>query len=193
MSWINDYQYTSDYNIAFDVPDGEHRMLILSAKETTSKKGVPMIEVELRVNDSNLMPYTERIVAGEWFDKNMSRFFDAFKIVRGNFNFTSWRGKTARGMFKHEQQTYTDFYGAQKTVNKAVMSMLIVEQANAQGTGLAQTAQTPQSLPPQTPLQTPPAQSQAQSQAYGQPQAPAPAQAQGQSANMDDFPEDIPF
>ncbi len=188
MSWINDFQYTSDYGITFDVPDGEHRVSILDAKEAMSRKGAPMVEVRLQVTDSNSIPYVERIVAGEWFDRNMSRFFDAFKIVRGNFNYASWRGKTARGMFKHEQQTYTDIYGAQKTVNKSVMSMLIVEQTNAQGTGQAQTLQNQQSSP-----QTPPAQNPAPRQPYGQSQAPAPAQTDSVPMDMDDFPEDIPF
>lgn len=186
MSWINDYRYTADYGIAFEVPDGEHKVKILEVKETTSKKGVPMLEIKLQVWDSNFIPYVERIVGNEYFDKNMSRFFDAFNIVPGNFAFQSWRGKVGKGIFHHETQSWTDNNGALKQIKKSVMKSLIVEQPNTQGTGQTQTPQAPHSLPPQT-------QNAAPRQPYEQPQDSAPSQAQGQFANMDDFPEDIPF
>ena len=176
--FIQDFQYTSDYGISFDCTDGEHAVKIIDAKETTTKNGAPMIEVQLAVQGSNGIAYIERIVSGEYFYKNMSRFFDAFKIVRGNFAMTGWRGKIGRGMFKHEQQTFTGADGIQKTVNKAVMKALIVEQPNTQGTPQAQNAQ------PQQPRQT-----------YQQPQGNSAPQQSQQSASpsVDDFPEDIPF
>ena len=167
--FIQDFQYTSDYAIAFDCPDGEHGVKILDAKETTTKKGVPMIAVKLLVNDSNFIPYIERLVSGDYFQCNMSRFFDAFKIVRGNFDFPSWRGKLGRGVFRHEKQTYIGKDGMERTVNKAIMKELLVEQPNAQEMGHAQ-------MPP------PQQYSQSQQAAY------SPA-----SAPIEDFPEDIPF
>ena len=172
--FIQDFQYTPDYAIAFDCPDGEHAVKILDAKETTTKKGVPMIEVQLTVQDSNKVPYIERLVAGDYFQRNMSRFFDAFKIVRGNFAFQSWRGKLGRGVFQHEKQTYIGNDGMERTVNKAIMKELLVEQPNAQEMGHAQT-QNAQMPPPQQ-------YSQSQQAAYSQASAP-----------IADFPEDIPF
>jgi len=176
--FIQDFQYTSDYSISFDCPDGEHTVKIIEAKETTTKNGAPMIEVQLAVQDSNGIAYIERIVSGEYFNKNMSRFFDAFKIVRGNFAFMGWRGKIGRGMFKHEQQTFTGADGIPKTVNKAVMKALLVEQSNTQGTPQAQNTQ---------PRQT--------QQSYQQSQGNTAPQQSQQSASpsVDDFPEDIPF
>ena len=173
--FIQDFQYTSDYAISFDCPDGEHAVKILDAKETTTKKGVPMIEVQLTVQDSNKVPYIERLVAGDYFQRNMSRFFDAFKIVRGNFAFQSWRGKWGRGVFQHEKQTYIGNDGMERTVNKAIMKELIVEQPNAQGTPQAQNTQ---------PRQT-----------CQQPQGNSAPQQSQQSASpsVHDFPEDIPF
>lgn len=173
--FIQDFQYTSDYAISFDCPDGEHAVKILDAKETTTKKGVPMIEVQLTVQGSNKVLYIERLVAGDYFQRNMSRFFDAFKIVRGNFAFQSWRGKLGRGVFQHEKQTYIGNDGMERTVNKAIMKELIVEQPNAQGTPQAQNTQ---------PRQT-----------YQQPQGNSAPQQSQQSASpsVDDFPEDIPF
>lgn len=189
--FIQDFQYTPDYAIAFDCPDGEHAVKILDAKETTTKKGVPMIEVQLTVQDSNKVPYIERLVAGDYFQRNMSRFFDAFKIVRGNFAFQSWRGKVGRGVFQHEQQTYISNDGTERTVNKAIMKELLVEQPNAQTFG----QQSPQGQP-QTPVNTaqtqnaqmPPVQNAPQQ--YSQSQQAAYSQA---SAPIADFPEDIPF
>ena len=184
--FIQDFQYTSDYAIAFDCPDGEHAVKILDAKETTTKKGVPMIEVQLTVQGSNKVPYIERLVAGDYFQRNMSRFFDAFKIVRGNFAFQSWRGKLGRGVFQYEQQTYVGNDGMERTVNKAIMKELIVDQPNAQSFG----QQSPQGQT-QTPVntaQTPPVQN--APQPYSQSQQSAYSQA---SAPIEDFPEDIPF
>lgn len=186
--FIQDFQYTGDYAIAFDCPDGEHGVKILDAKETTTKKGVPMIAVKLLVNDSNFIPYIERLVSGDYFQCNMSRFFDAFKIVRGNFDFPSWRGKLGRGVFRHEKQTYIGKDGMERTVNKAIMKELLVEQPNAQGFG----QQSPQGQS-QTPVNT----AQTQPQAYGQPQAQMTGQTQTNAQcvppNMEDFDEDIPF
>lgn len=186
----------------FDVADGEHKVKILEAKDTMTKKGVPMIEVKLSVEESNGIAYIERIVSGDYFQRNMSRFFDAFKIVRGSFYFHSWRGRTARGIFKHQEQTFTSFDGTQKTVNKAVMTTLIVEEPEYH---TAPT--TPQSTQPATPatpnasrMSTP--QQGAQNASQNPPPVQNAAQQYGQSqqaayptanATQADFPENIPF
>ena len=200
--YIQDFQYTSDYGVMFDVADGEHKVKILEAKDTMTKKGVPMIEVKLSVEESNGIAYIERIVSGEYFQRNMSRFFDAFKIVRGSFYFHSWRGRTARGIFKHQEQTFTSFDGTQKTVNKAVMTTLIVEEpeyhtapATPQSTQPA-TSTTPNASRMSTPQQgaqnaaqnPPPAQNAAQQ--YGQSQQAASSPV---NATQADFLEDYPF
>ena len=173
--YIQDFQYTSDYGVMFDVADGEHKVKILEAKDTMTKKGIPMIEVKLSVEESNGIAYIERIVSGDYFQRNMSRFFDAFKIVRGSFYFHSWRGRTARGIFKHQEQTFTSFDGTQKTVNKAVMTTLIVEEPEYH-------------TAPTTPQSTQPVQNAAQQ--YGQSQQAASSPA---NATTEAFLEDYPF
>ena len=184
--YIQDFQYTSDYGVMFDVADGEHKVKILEAKDTMTKKGIPMIEVKLSVEESNGISYIERIVSGDYFQRNMSRFFDAFKIVRGSFYFHSWRGRTARGIFKHQEQTFTSSDGTQKTVNKAVMTTLIVEDPEYHTAPTTPT--TPQQEAQNAAQNPPPVQNAAQQ--YGQSQQAASSPA---NATQADFPEDIPF
>lgn len=116
--WKNDYQYT-DYQKSFDVPDGDHQIIILGAKDVVSKTGKNMIEIQYKVIGSNNVPYVDRMVEGEYFGANMSRIFDVFGIQPGNFNYMTWRNKSAYAHFEHRPNTFTDNNGNTKTVMKA--------------------------------------------------------------------------
>lgn len=127
--YIESYQ-PADYGATyFDVADGIHDMKIYSAVEKTSKMGKRMIEITYVVKECPTIPYKENIVEGEYFNRNCTRLFDAFGIQRGNFNFQSWVGKYAKGMFVHKDETYTGNDGVQKTINKCRLSYLIVPEA----------------------------------------------------------------
>lgn len=117
--WKNDYQYEA-YSKSFDVGDGDHRVQILAAKDVTSKTGKNMIEVRYKVENSNGVDFVDRIIEGEYFNKNMSRFFDVFGILKGDFNYQHWIGKVAVAHFEHKPETYTS-NGEEKTVNKATL------------------------------------------------------------------------
>lgn len=123
MAWINDYKPTN-YGMSFDVADGDHRIKITKAREDMTKTQKPMIVVEYAVQGSNGVPFVDRIVSGEYFDSNMTRFFDAFKIDRGNFNFSTWIGKEATAHFEHRVSEFMDQNGQTKTVNRAEMTRL---------------------------------------------------------------------
>ncbi len=125
MGFINNYQY-EDYLKVFDVADGDHTVTIMGAQTKTSQKGSQMLEVSLLVPDAGNMIYIERYVEGEFFNQNMSKFFDAFGIQPGNFNFPSWVRKSAKGHFIHKEETFLDKQGMQKTVNRCKMQYLIV-------------------------------------------------------------------
>ena len=126
MGFKETYQY-EDYGQFFDCPDGDLPVKILSAKETTAKSGNRMLEVNLLVDGAvNRTPYIERYVEGEYFNRNMSRFFDAFNIPRGNFNYQSWVNKSAVGHFEHKQESYQTASGEWKNVNRATMKYLLV-------------------------------------------------------------------
>ena len=116
--WKNDWQY-EPYGKKFEVADGDHRVAILSAKDVMSKTGKNMIEITYKVEDSNGLPFIDRIVEGEYFNSNMSRIFDVFKITRGDWNYNNWRNKIALAHFEHKVETYTDNNGNTKTVSKA--------------------------------------------------------------------------
>lgn len=129
MGFINNYQYES---YTFDVADGEYSVLIQKAEVVTSKTGKQMIEVTMRVGDRGLL-YTERYVEGDYFNQNISKFFDAFQIQHGNFNFSAWVGAKGRATFAHKEESYTDGQtGELKTVNKCYLRNLIVTDTAAQ-------------------------------------------------------------
>ena len=89
-----------------------------------------MLEVSLLVEGANNVPYIERYVEGDYFNRNMSRFFDAFGIQRGNFNYPTWVNKRSVGHFEHKQESYQGASGEWKNVNRAVMKYLIVSDNN---------------------------------------------------------------
>lgn len=117
---------------SFDCKDGENAILIRGAKVETSKQGKRMLSIELKVDTSNGLPYTLYYPEGEFFNKNLTRFFDAFKIPRGNFNFAQWVGKSGKGMFIHKENTFTGQDGIQRTSIKAELSYLVVPEQQQQ-------------------------------------------------------------
>lgn len=121
MAWITDYQPT-EYNKVFDCTDGDHLIRIKEAKPMTSQSQKNMVIITYVVQGSNGIPYVDRIVSGDYFDSNMTRFFDAFKIERGNFNFQSWIGKEATAHFEHRVSEFTDKNGNKKTSNKSELT-----------------------------------------------------------------------
>lgn len=176
--FITDYQ-PEEYKIAFDCQDGIHSLTIGGARICNSKSGNQMIEVAIRV-DNIPQWYIERYVAGEYFNKNITRFFDAFKIGRGDFNFMNWKNKTAKGLFEHEASEYTGSDGLLRTSNKAVLKRFVSdEDVAAAPMQAASQPRNPQSF-----------------QSMGMTQAANLAQPNQQvptDPNLTTFPEDIPF
>lgn len=182
MAFINDYQ-PENYAVVFDCPDGDNQIMVAGARTAQTKtSGAQMLEIAFKVQGCPGF-YYERYVEGDYFNKNITKFFDALGIARGDFDFSHWKGKKGVAHFEHEIQEYINGYGEQKSVNKAVLKYLIVPaQDAAQATptvkapvaGMTTAAQVAQ--PAQTAQPT-----------VRQP-APAPA-----PAADDGFPEDIPF
>lgn len=124
--FIEDYRQ-EDYGATFfDVADGIHDMKITGVMEKVSKNGKRMLEVSYAVCECPTHPYVENIVEGEYFNRNCTRLFDAFRIQRGNFQYQSWIGKCGKGMFNHRDETFTGKDGSQKTINKCRLSYLVV-------------------------------------------------------------------
>jgi len=124
MGFWNNYA-PEDYETVFECTDGDHTLTITKVEPKQSKNNNDMIEVSFKV-DNISVPYVERYTDNEYFNKIITRFFDAFGIERGNFNFKSWFGKQATGHFIHKEETFTGKDGVEKTVNKARMQYLAV-------------------------------------------------------------------
>ena len=103
MSFVNDYA-PAEALPQFDCVDGVHFVSIIDAKTGQSKTNRNCLVLELSVQDSTQAFY-HKIYESDSFNYYMTRVFDAFGIVRGNFNFASWKGKQAKANFAHTERT----------------------------------------------------------------------------------------
>lgn len=91
---------------------GKHRVVITDVSEAVTGAnskvpGTPMIVVKLRPSGRRFT-VTHRIVKNDYFNRNMTQFFDAFpEINDGDFNFLSWIGCEGAAMFKEDSNGYT--------------------------------------------------------------------------------------
>lgn len=86
---------------------GDHRVVIVDAKETVSRtSGNPMIVVTVSPNGSE-MKLNSYFVKNEYFNRNMTQFFDAFPQIKfGDFNFLGWIGCVGAARLKEDEQGY---------------------------------------------------------------------------------------
>lgn len=91
---------------------GKHRVVITDAFEgvtgaNSKKPGTPMITVKIRPSGRKFS-VSYRIVQNDYFNRNMTSFFDAFpEIPFGDFNFLKWIGAEGAAMFKEDERGYT--------------------------------------------------------------------------------------
>ena len=91
---------------------GKHRVVITEATEgvtgaQSKNPGTPMIIVKVRPSGRHFS-VTHRIVKNDYFNRNMTQFFDAFpEITFGDFNFLAWVGCEGAAMFKQDDRGYT--------------------------------------------------------------------------------------
>lgn len=131
MGFWNNYT-PEDYDTVFDCSDGDHTLTIVKVEPKQSKNNNDMIEVSFKVDNIGVY-YIERYTDNEYFNKIMTRFFDAFGIPRGNFTFKSWFGRQAQGRFVHKEETFAGKDGQPKTVNKARLQYLAVSDKESDG------------------------------------------------------------
>ena len=102
MSNWSDYQREERLRIEA----GDYRVEIVSAEESISKaKGNPMIVIGIRPNGSNIT-IKHYIVKNQYFNQNMTEFFDSFNIEEGDFNFLTWVGAVGAAKLKEDEQGY---------------------------------------------------------------------------------------
>ena len=92
---------------------GKHRVVITEATEGVTGQmsktpGTPMIIVKVRPSGRQFS-VTHRIVKNDYFNRNMTQFFDAFpEITFGDFNFLAWVGCEGAAMFRQDDRGYTN-------------------------------------------------------------------------------------
>lgn len=86
---------------------GKQRCVITAVEESVSKSsGKPMIIVTVRPSGCRFT-VRQYIVKNEYFNRNMTQFFDAFpEIGDGNFNFIEWPGCEGAAMFDLDDKGY---------------------------------------------------------------------------------------
>ena len=89
---------------------GDYRVEIVSAEEKQSKSGNDMIVVGLKLNGTEIK-VNDYFVQGEYFADKISRFFDAFPMLKGednkgDFNFLTWVGCIGAAKFKEDEKGY---------------------------------------------------------------------------------------
>lgn len=84
---------------------GDYRVEIVSVEEKESKAGNPMLVIGIRPNGSNIT-INHYIVKNEWFNRNMTDFFDSFNIDDGDFTFPTWIGAVGAARLKEDDKGY---------------------------------------------------------------------------------------
>ncbi len=94
-----------NYTRAPRIEPGEHRVSIVAVEEKVSKSGSNMIVLTLQANGTTekIMHY---IVYNQYFDRNMTQFFDSFNITDGDFNLMTWPGAIGAAKIKEDDQGY---------------------------------------------------------------------------------------
>jgi len=69
--------------------EGDYAVKIHNITFKPTKNGDPMMTIDLITKDSPIV-FKHRIVKNDYFNSNMTKFFDCFKIPRGNFEYQRW-------------------------------------------------------------------------------------------------------
>jgi len=102
MGTFSDYQREETPRIE----PGNHRVAITAVEETTSKSsGKPMIVVEVQPSGSNIK-IRNYIVKNEYFNRNMTQFFDSFDIEDGDFAILGWVGAMGAAKLEEDENGY---------------------------------------------------------------------------------------
>ena len=84
---------------------GDYRVEIVSVEEKESKAGNPMLVIGVQPNGSKIIIY-HYIVKNEWFNRNMTNFFDSFNIDDGDFTLPTWIGAVGAARLKEDDKGY---------------------------------------------------------------------------------------
>ena len=92
---------------------GNYRCVITDVEEgvtgpNSKVPGTPMITITVKPSGTSFK-VKHRIVQNDYFNRNMTAFFDAFPdIEEGNFTFVEWIGCEGAAKFGEDQKGYTE-------------------------------------------------------------------------------------
>lgn len=119
MAFMNTYK--PEEKQKFECADGDYLVKVVKVENVLSRTGLNMHKITLQVKNVPVL-YEHFVCEGDYYNLSMTRFFDAFKIQRGNFNFNSWINRIAYAHFENKEHTFTGQDGAEHT---AVVSRLM--------------------------------------------------------------------
>ncbi len=86
---------------------GDHRFEVVSAEEKVSTAGNDMIVLMIKPNGAQFT-VRENFVAGEYFNRKVTAFFDSTGIEDGNFELATWVGAVGAARFKEGKDGYLE-------------------------------------------------------------------------------------
>lgn len=85
---------------------GSYRVSIVEAEEAVSQSSRnPMIVVTVKPNGSEIK-IKHYIVKNQYFNRNMTEFFDSFNIQDGDFNLLGWIGAVGAARLVEDENGY---------------------------------------------------------------------------------------
>lgn len=84
---------------------GDYRVEIVSVEESTSKANNPMLVIGIKPNGSGIT-IKHYIAKNEYFNQNMTEFFDSFNIDDGDFTLPTWVGAVGAAHLKNDEKGY---------------------------------------------------------------------------------------
>jgi len=108
MQFGEKYKVNEDYN--FSINPGEYIVLIKKVELKESKSGKPMAVLTLSINGNFkimffLVDDRSDIEAYNRTNATFTRFFDCFKIARGNFKTDTWLNKKGKVLLDYGKPT----------------------------------------------------------------------------------------
>lgn len=108
MQFGEKYKVNEDYD--FSIKPGEYIVLIKKVELKESKSGKPMAALTLSINSNFkimffLVDDRSDIEAYNRTNATLTRFFDCFKIARGNFKTDTWLNKKGKVLLDYGKPT----------------------------------------------------------------------------------------
>jgi len=108
MQFGEEYKVNEDYD--FSIKPGEYIVLIKKVELKESKSGKPMAALTLSINSNFKIMYflvddRSDIEAYNRTNATFTRFFDCFKIARGNFKTETWLNKKGKVLLGYGKPT----------------------------------------------------------------------------------------